>query len=346
MTPIRIGILGAGLLGKERLAAVRALQAKGRPVSVSGVCDPGIADAAAFGAKFNVPLYKDPAALLKDAPEWVVVATPHDAAVDLTIEALRRGHRVLLEKPMGRTLAEAERIAAAEPAPGRLWIGYNYRFFDGIAAAAADLRAGAFGKPISVNMLLGHGHQPGANIGWKLDPVRAGGGCMIDPGVHLLDLCQFLLGPDITAVGGTAWDGFWKTGVEEECHLILAAPGNVTINLQVSIVRWRSTMRIEVNGDEGYGVITGKNRSFGPQSYVRGKRWGWRNAPSQRESEQTVIEAGGADVFADELDAVLFPDPSAPVQPCDAAQGLNSMRILDRCRAVLKLPRELPPAGK
>ena len=231
--PTRIGIFGAGLLGRERLKAVRTLRKRGRDVVVTGVYDPFLPDIAKFRTGFDVPIYKEPAALFADKPDWIIVATPHDTAPAIAIDAMERGHKVLLEKPVGRGLAEAEFIVAREKFPNQLFVGFNYRFFDGITAALRDLRDGKLGKLISVNMLLGHGHQPGAEKSWKLDPVKAGGGCLIDPGIHLLDLCHVIAGPDVKAIGGTAWNGYWNTGIEEECHLLLGAPGGVTINLQV-----------------------------------------------------------------------------------------------------------------
>jgi predicted dehydrogenase len=337
MSQVRIAIFGAGLLGRERLQAIKTLGARGRDLVVAGVYDPYLADVARFESDFGVPVYRDEAALWADVPDWVIVATPHDSAPDITVRAMEKGHKVLLEKPMGRTLAEAEMILAGERFPGQLWVGFNYRFFGGLTAALRDLRAGAFGRLISINMLLGHGHQPGAEKSWKLDPIKAGGGCLIDPGIHLLDLCHIFAGDEVRAISGKAWSGFWNTGIEEDCNLLLDSPDNISINLQVSIVRWRSTMRIELHGTDGYAIITGKNRSFGPQKYVRGKRWGWLDGGTQAGSEQTIVETDGKEVFADELDGVLFPDAGAIAKPCTAEQGLASMRLMADCRRVMGL---------
>src|SRR5688500_15603048 len=114
MSQLRIAIFGAGLLGRERLKAVRTLQKRGHDVVVSGVFDPHLVDVAKFKADFDVPLYKDEAQLLADKPDWIVVATPHDSAPAIAIAAMERGCKVLLEKPMGRGLSEAQAILAKE----------------------------------------------------------------------------------------------------------------------------------------------------------------------------------------------------------------------------------------
>ena len=174
---------------------------------------------------------------------------------------------------------------------------------------------------------------------WKLDPERAGGGALIDPGVHLLDLASLIAGGPLRPVGGAAWKGFWNTGVEEECHLLLAGQRLPVANLQVSIVRWRSTFRLEVHGEDGYGIVEGRGRSYGIQTYRRGRRWGWKTAESQAASEETVVTTSGADAFERELDSLLRFTTDNGVAPCSASDALVRMRLLDDCRALLGLPR-------
>jgi predicted dehydrogenase len=194
---------------------------------------------------------------------------------------------------------------------------------------------------MSVNMTLGHGCDPNILKTWKLDPLRAGGGCLIDPGVHLLDLCSLIGRSPLTVSGGCAWNGFWNTGVEEECRLLLDA-GGFPIDLEISIVRWRSVFRLEIHGQDGYGIVNGRNRSYGKQTYVRGRRWGWQSGVSQADSEERVLESAGEDVFADEMDALFFGaerlDTQHTLPPCSGAEALETMRLLERCRERVLAP--------
>ena len=80
---LKVAIFGAGLIGRERIAAIEKLRARGRDIEVCGVCDPyaeNLADAVA-----------DSEDLLARDPDWVIVATPHDTAPRLCIRALQRG---------------------------------------------------------------------------------------------------------------------------------------------------------------------------------------------------------------------------------------------------------------
>lgn len=340
---IRIGVVGAGLIGRERLEAVRHLARKGRPVALAGLYDANAELGRTAAAEFSTVAFDSLDRLIEARPDWLVIALPHDIAVTSAQRALERGISVVLEKPMGRGLDEARLLL--EAGGERLRIGFNYRFFPGVRQALRDARRGSFGEMIALNLLLGHGGAPGQEKSWKLDPIRAGGGSLIDPGVHLLDLCLLLAPGRIDVLAATSWSGFWNTGIEEDVTLLLSA-GGVSISVVMSIVRWRSTFRMELHGRDGYGIVTGRNRSYGPQRYVTGPRWGWQSAPSQMQSETLVVESDGRSVLADELDALLFPTDAADAwpAPATAAEAMVVMQLLDRVREILGLRRRYSPA--
>jgi predicted dehydrogenase len=334
---VKVALLGAGLVGQQRLLAIQQLRRRGRDIRTCGIFDPGLSERAEVERKFETRVFDRLDQLLDACPDWIVIATPHDTAVDLAVRALSSGFSVLVEKPLGRSLAETKRVASAAISPAHLGVGFNYRFYPGIAAAIDDARRGVFGPLISVNIEMGHGCNPDIASTWKLDPVRAGGGCLIDPGIHLLDLCRLICPGSLSIRGAWSWQGFWKTGIEEECHLLLDA-GTFLIDLKVSIVRWRSVFRMEFHGQDGYGVVTGRNRSYGDQSYTRGRRWAWKQGLSQADSEQLVIQSPGDDTFADEMDALFFGNRENTLPPGSASDAIGAMDLLERCRETISSP--------
>ena len=337
----RVAIIGAGLIGRERALALQNLANEELAVQLVGICDSNRTLVESASKEFGAPGFRDVDELLRLDPDWVVVALPHDTAVSVTLEILKRGHSVLMEKPMGRDLCEARRLF--EAGGERLRIGFNYRFFSGVRHAILDARRGTFGQLIAANLVLGHGCSPGQEKTWKLDAERAGGGCLIDPGVHLLDLCLLLAGQKIEICGATSWDGFWKTGIEEDAQLLLRGSDGLSVSVQISIVRWRSTFNLSIHGVDGYGIVTGRGRSYGPQTYRTGPRWGWQSAKSQAESERLVVESDGLESFTAETRALLFPaasdEPPWP-GPCTAVEALAAMELLDRIRERLALSRQ------
>ena len=333
---IRVAIIGAGLIGKERIKAINALHRKGKEIVVSGIYDPYVKNQGEISKEFLVNFYQTLDSLFQDNPNWIFIAVPHDVAVELTKKCLTNGFNVLVEKPLGRSYSEAKKIMEYVQRPDQLWVGFDYRFFKGINSALTDIKRGKFGRLISVNMVLGHGGDPGMRTSWKFDPVKAGGGCLIDPGIHLLDLCRIISNDELHIIGVGFWEGFWKTGIDEECHILLEAKEGFLINLQVSIVKWRSTFRIEINGDEGYGIITGRNRSYGNQKYIRGKRWGWSEGVTQEKSEELIVESSGEEVFENEIEALLFSDKTSDIRPCSGYEAMQNMKLLDSCLTCMK----------
>jgi predicted dehydrogenase len=333
-----IGFVGAGLIGNERIRAFAALAAEDRSLRVVGVVDPFEPKVAERAAVAGGPVLESAGSLIEARPDAVIIAVPHDTAQKVSAMFLRAGVRVMLEKPIGRTLDEAKSLAAQQRYPGQLRIGHNYRFFKGIAALFEDLRQGVFGAPISLSFILGHGGSPDDVRSWKLDPIRAGGGCLIDPGIHLFDLaCQAEAGP-LEVRGGNHWSGFWRTGIEEDCHLILTGRTIPTVTIDVSIVRWRNAFRMELIGTDGYGVVEGRGRSYGPQTYRRGRRWGWQGGRPQAETEELVVTTPGDGVFADELRAMLYPGDRPGPSVATAEDALMAMALLSDCRRKLDLP--------
>lgn len=336
---IRISVVGTGLIGRERLDAIRKLENRGRPVTINGVFDanPELSQKAA--ADYSTQAHDSLNSLLKADSDLVIIALPHDITVPTALQALAGRADVMIEKPMGRDLKEAQELIRA--GGDRLKVGFNYRFYPGIRRAIRDARTGRFGELIHIDFTLGHGCFPGQEKTWKLDDERAGGGCLIDPGIHLLDLA-LLLAPDrLEVAGGTTWSGFWNTGIEEDVSLLLRS-GNLSISLRVSIVMWRSVFKMAIHGTDGYGVVAGRNRSYGPQSYVAGPRWGWQSASSQAASETIELESDSMDVFADEMDALLFPPllkSDAWPAPATSADALKVVQLLDETRRQLGLRR-------
>ncbi len=338
---IRICQIGAGLIGRERIAALMALAQAGRNIELCAVYDPHLKEVPELLQKNNLLLVNSIEEIFTLKPDWIFISTPHDVAAELTKDALSRGHNVLVEKPLGRNLAEAEKIVSTQVRENQLFVGCNYRFYEGINAALRDLRRNIFGNLISVNMVLGHGGNPKDRSGWKLDPAKAGGGVLIDPGIHLLDLCKCMFGGEIEVEKVLSWRGFWNTGIEEEAHVLMQS-GPSIINLQLSVTRWQSTFRIEINGDEGYGIVEGRGRSYGKQRYVRGKRWGWLAGRPQKETEELVVETDGDRVFQNEITALLFGNSADAIGPCNGNEALASMKLLDSCRKQMALPANPP----
>lgn len=297
---VRILVIGHGLIGRQRANAVAALARAGR-CALAGTVDPQPRAADLHG---GAPHFAELADVAPDRYDAAVIAVPHHLAGGLARAVLAQRKPVLVEKPLG--LSGAEALALAEAARGTAsFVGYNYRFLPTFREAMARIRRGDLGPLRSIDMLLGHGGNPRSAEGWKLDPALAGGGVILDPGVHLFDLL-LCLEPRLRLQHAAATRGFWKTGIEEDFAAVLGH-GELIATARVSHIRWINTFRIEIGGDAGYAIIEGRGGSYGAQTVRFGKRWGWNDGSgrAQRETEETRDFGAGNDSLDVEMAAVV-----------------------------------------
>lgn len=197
MSAPRLGFVGLGWIGRMRMEAVEAAGAG----EVAALCEPAperLAELAAerpHAAPFAA--YHDLLAAAGDlALDGVLIATPNALHAPQAIAALERGLAVFCQKPLAVDAAEAERvIAAARAADRSLGVDYSYRHTDGARELARRLAAGDLGRVFAVDAVFHNAYGP--DKPWCWDPAVAGGGALIDLGVHLVDLALWLVGiPD------------------------------------------------------------------------------------------------------------------------------------------------------
>lgn len=202
MTPIRWGILGCGDV-VEHKSGPALMQAAGS--SVVAVMRRDGAKAADFARRHGVPRWYDDADALLADPEVnaVYIATPPGSHAELTLRAAQAGKRILVEKPMARTVAECEAmIASCEAAKVPLHVAYYRRFYPKFQAAKRLIDAGGIGRPVSVTLQMAKPKGPMPDpLPWRLRPELSGGGIFMDTGVHRLDIILYLLG-EMTDIRG------------------------------------------------------------------------------------------------------------------------------------------------
>jgi predicted dehydrogenase len=259
---LRVGIVGCGLIGAKRAAALAPTD------ELVGCHDVNPRAARALAERHGTVACATLAELLERAPDVVVVATVHDQLARLAEEALGAGAHVLVEKPAGISSAEIDRLGEARRAHGRLVkVGFNHRFHPGIARAAEEVHSGRHGEVMHLRARYGHGGRPGYDREWRADPRRSGGGELVDQGMHLLDLAHWLAGP-LPLHAALLRTHFWEMPVEDNAALILGEAGSRTAPwalLHVSWTEWKNMFSLEVYCRTAKLVVAGLVRSYGPQ---------------------------------------------------------------------------------
>ena len=200
----QIGIVGLGGIGHYHANLLAEQDAE----LVGGVDISGDARRA-FSESFNVSTYEQVDELLELA-DALFVTTPNRFHEEYTVDALRAGLDVLLEKPLAHTLDSAQRIVeAAHAADSFCMVGFNNRFSAPVEVIKQYQENGRFGEfsHIEANYVRRRG-IPGRGS-WFTSKEVAGGGSLIDIGVHAIDLALYFLDfPTIAEVSGTARSQF------------------------------------------------------------------------------------------------------------------------------------------
>jgi predicted dehydrogenase len=193
----RLGFLGVGWIGRNRLEAVAASGV----AEIAGVADASADTAAAVAAAVGAPAV-GPDALLDDGLglDGLVIATPSAGHAEQSRQALASGLAVFCQKPLGRTAAEcASVVATARAADRLLGVDLSYRHLAAVDRMREVIAEGALGELYAADLVFHNAYGP--DKAWFLDPALSGGGCVVDLGIHLVDLALWLLDfPDVTGV--------------------------------------------------------------------------------------------------------------------------------------------------
>jgi predicted dehydrogenase len=200
----RLGFLGVGWIGRHRMEAILAAGA----ASAAAIADAS-PEACAEARKLapEAEIVGSLHDLLDAGVEGVVIATPSALHAEQAIAALERGVAVFCQKPLGRTAAETKAVVEAARAADRLLaVDLSYRFTAGMQVIRELVTAGELGRVHAVDLVFHNAYGP--DKPWFYDPALAGGGCVMDLGVHLVDLALWTLGfPNVADVQARLFAG-------------------------------------------------------------------------------------------------------------------------------------------
>jgi predicted dehydrogenase len=180
-------------------------------------------------------------------------------------------------------------IEAARRTGALVKVGFNHRFHPALRKAHELAVSGAVGPLLVVRGRYGHGGRLGYDREWRADPTVAGGGELLDQGVHLIDLARWFLG-DFTQVHGHIATYFWDMPVEDNGFLLLRTPTGRTAWLHASCTEWKNLFSFEVLGKTGKLQIDGLGGSYGVERLTF-----YRMLPEMGPPETTAWEYPGED---------------------------------------------------
>jgi predicted dehydrogenase len=260
---LNLGFLGTGWIGRNRM---EAMLASGQAIAAA-ICDPNPEMVAQ--AKALAPLALETGsleAMLALGLDGIVIATPSALHADQCIQAFDAGAAVFCQKPLGRTASEVQAVLdAAQQADRLLGVDLSYRHTAAMQAIRERLQD--LGAPFAADLTFHNAYGPGA--GWFWNPELSGGGCLIDLGVHLVDLALWLFDfPEVEDARATLLrDGRPAAPDEVENYAVaeLKLANGVTVRIACS---WNlnagrdAVIDASVYGTEGGAQMRNESGSF------------------------------------------------------------------------------------
>ncbi|HEX3866177.1 MAG TPA: Gfo/Idh/MocA family oxidoreductase [Gemmatimonadaceae bacterium] len=272
----RLGFAGVGWIGRQRMQSIAADDA----CDVIVVVDESVEAAhnAVVGLTVAPRLCRRFEEALESNLDGLVIATPSALHAAQAVAALDRGIAVFCQKPLARTAAETRTVMAAARANDRLLgVDLSYRWTTGMRRVRDLVQSGALGDIYAVDLVFHNAYGP--DKAWFFDPELSGGGCVIDLGIHLVDLALWTLGfPCIVGASSRLFArghplGDDRTVVEDYAVARLDLESGAVIQLACS---WNlSAGRDAVIGASFYGPAGGASlRNVGGSFYdFVAERW-------------------------------------------------------------------------
>ncbi len=262
---LKVGIAGFGVVGKRRKECIE----RQPHLRVVAVCDRTFPGEGALPD--GIRYYQDYRRLLSESLDVLIVCLTNDIAAEVTIAGLESGLHVFCEKPPGRTVEEVIRVIGCERRHPdlKLMYGFNHRYHESVQEALKVLRSGELGRVINMRGMYGKAklitfNQPG----WRTQRKIAGGGVLLDQGIHMVDLMR-LFGGDFTQVHSFVSNEHWHYDVEDNAYALMRTADGVVGMLNSSATQWRHRFHLDINLERGSlilgGILTG-TKSYGAET--------------------------------------------------------------------------------
>jgi predicted dehydrogenase len=202
------------------------------------------------------------------ALDCVFVCLPSHLTCEAVCRALAAGKDVFAEKPPGLSVDEVRRMMVAQAQSQRtLKFGFNHRYHPAVLAAERALAVGDLGELRWLRGRYGKPREPSFADTWRADPARAGGGILMDQGIHMLDLmCAF--GGDFGEV--KAFMGATSPGeVEDDVVAVLRTDRGVVATMHSSHTQSPPLFSLELGLEAGSIVLSGllsRTGRYGPET--------------------------------------------------------------------------------
>ena len=322
-------ILKAGIIGFGKMGQIRMQCVDEHPnLQLKAICDQDLNKIRAYKDCFTTQDYKE---VLAQDLDVVFVCCFNNAAPEIVIESLRSGMHVFCEKPPGTCVEDVEQVISVENEYPNLKLkyGFNHRYHYSVMEAKQMIDSGDFGEILWMRGVYGKCRGIMFENSWRNQSDLAGGGILLDQGIHMVDLMRYFCG-DFPTVKSTVKTCFWKIPHEDNAFAIMeTAKGQVAI-LHSSATQWKHHFSLEICLEEGYinleGILS-STRSYGEEKLVFAKKEFEDSASAFGKPKEQMIYFDRDDSWRLEVES--FVDSVLSNQTVTLGSSDDSLRVME-----------------
>lgn len=324
--PLKVGIAGYGVVGRRRREFIdlhphlRTAAVCDRHFDAEGVLPDGVRH------------FRDVRRMISDTDlDVLFVCLTNDVAADATIVGLSRGLHVFCEKPPGRDLRDVARVIECEQQypHQKLKYGFNHRYHDSVRDALKIVQSGELGTIINLRGVYGKSAIINFQSDWRTQRAMAGGGILLDQGIHMVDLLRLFAG-EFDLVKSIVSNSHWHHDVEDNAYALLRTVEGKVAMLHSSATQWRHRFNLEIALTKGALILSGilsGSKSYGAETLTVV----WATENDRGDPREQISRYSEDNSWRDEVndfaDCILNNRPVAGGTSTDA---LRSMQLVYR----------------
>ena len=263
MKKLVTAIIGMGVVGKRRKHFIE----KNKNYELIAVSDITFKK---DSKKNDIYYYKDYKSIKNHKLDCVFVTLPNYLAPVVTGELLKKNISVFCEKPPGRNINDIKRIIKIEnKSKGKLMYGFNHRYHDSVVEALKIVQSNKLGEIINLRGVYGKSQLTTFNqADWRTKRDIAGGGVLLDQGIHMVDLMRLFTG-EFEEVHSFISNNHWNYNVEDNAYALMRTTKGTVAMLNSSATQWRHMFRLDINLEKGsliLGGILSSSKSYGAET--------------------------------------------------------------------------------
>lgn len=253
---IRVGVVGAGGIGRHHLRVLTSL----KDVSLTAVAEINEPLGKQVAEEFGIRCYKNYLEMAeREKIDMATIALPHYLHSTVSVELMRMGVNVLVEKPMAVSVVEADTmIKQARKSDVKLGVVFQFRVRNTARALKQMVERGELGQLARALLLYNVFRSEGYYLSapWRGTWWGEGGGVLINQGIHYIDLLQWLLGSRPLTCQGLIGTFFHNIEVEDLANAVVQFEGGVQAVMQLSTIDAPEDVSIDLRGDLGKALFT------------------------------------------------------------------------------------------